>query len=375
VGGRARIGRPIVVSVILFLSVGAVITTPVLGAVTMRNIESFYNTTDTYGDSSKLQVANFVSSHTPPTGVVVAETTMARWIEGYAQRRVLLNVDPRYLFLEGELARQYAASAILFSDRGIRNGYAWVYDQAPFSEFAPLLGFYIGGEYQQVALLNASASTVSWVNTLTGKNYSIPLIDSNSTSSYWAARTSNTATIGTNYLLGPVEVERAVSLSSTNGNVSFTFHANSSDPNVAITGLKISLAPMPGLGLHSATLLANRTVAVLTDLGYLFFKSSSAQAFPFSFRPLHNSDVISGSASVWTNQPGNGTSLYSYDRSAIAKEYSVSDIVIPRQFLVPVGQTENITLRAFPTYENMMRDPYFRVVYYNERAIVLQFVG
>ncbi|MDA4126859.1 MAG: hypothetical protein OK452_06630 [Thaumarchaeota archaeon] len=374
-GGGARIGRPLVVSAVLFLSLSAVITTPVLGAVTMRNIDSFYNTTDTYGDSSKLQVANFISSHTPSTAVVVAETTMARWIEGYAQRRVLLNVDPRYLFLEGELGRQYAASAILFSDRGIRNGHAWVFDQAPYSDFSPLLGFFIGGEYQQAAVLNDSGSRVSWVNTQTGKNFSMPLTDSNTTSSFWAARSSQTATIGARYLLGPVEVVRDVSLSSTNGNVSFTFHANSSDPNVAITGLKISLAPMPGLGLHSATLLANRTVAVLTDLGYLFFNSSSAQAFPFKFAPAHNSNVISGWANVWTDQPGNATGLYSYDRSALAKEYGVTDVVIPRQYLVPVGQTENITLRALPTYENLMRDPDFKVVYYNERAIVMQFVG
>jgi hypothetical protein len=84
---------------------------------------------------------------------------------------------------------------------------------------------------------------------------------------------------------------------------------------------------------------------------------------------------VGGSANVWTNQPGNGTELYTYDRSEIAEEYGVTDVVIPRQYFVPVGQTENVTLRALPLYENLMNDPDFKVVYYNENAIVLQFVG
>ncbi|HEV2139008.1 MAG TPA: hypothetical protein VGR53_09200 [Nitrososphaerales archaeon] len=372
---KSKVGRSLVVSAVLFLSLAAAIVTPVLGAMTMSSINTFYNASDVYGDSSKLQVANFVSSHTPSTAVVVAETTMGRWIEGYAQRRVLLNEDPRYLFLTGELARQYAASAILFSDRGIRNGYAWVYDQAPFSQFSPLLSFYVGGEYQKLAVLNDSGSRVSWVNTATGKNYSMTLSSSGSTSSYWAARTSQIATIGANYHLGPVEVERLVSLSSTNGNVTFTFRANSSDPSVAVTSLKISLGPVQELGLHSASLLSNRTVSVLTDLGDLFFSSSSAQAFPFKFVPSANSSVVTGWASVWTNQPGNATALYSYDRSAIAKQYGVIDVVVPKQYLAPVGKTENTTLRAASFYENLLKDPGFKVVYYNDRAIVLQVQG
>jgi hypothetical protein len=369
------LGKPLAVSALLILTLGAAIYAPILGAVTMGNINTYYNNTDTYGDVSKLQVANFISSTTSPTSVIVAENTIARWIEGYAQRRVLLDLDPRYLFLTGELARDYAANEILFSNKGMRNGYAWVLDQAPYAEYSPLISFYISGEYQQVATLNDSGSFVSWVNSITGKNFTMPLSDSTSTSSYWTVRTNQTATIGATYHVGPIEVVRQVSLSSSSGNVTFSFHANSSEQFVRVTGLTVSLGPMPGLGLVASTLVSNKTVRVVTSLGDQFYASSSAQAFPFKFVPTAGSNAISGTANVWTNNPSNGASFFTYERSEIVEEYGVTDVVIPKQYFVPVGTTENTTLRAFPLYENLMRDPEFKVVYYNERAIVLQFVG
>ena len=370
------LGKPLAASTLLILTLGAAIYAPILGAVTMGNINTYYNGTDIYGDASKLQVANFISSTTSPTAVIVAENTMARWIEGYAQRRVLLNLDPRYLFLTGELARDYVANEILFSNKGMRNGYAWVLDQAPYAGFSPLIGFYISGEYQQVATLNDSGSSVSWVNTTTGKNSTMPLSDSTSTSSYWTVRTNQTATIGATYHVGPIEVVRQVSLSSSGGNVTFSFNANSSEQFVRVTGLTISLGPLPGVGLVASTLVSNKTVKVVTSFGDQFYSSSSAQVFPFKFLPAAGANAISGRANVWTNNPPNGTSsFFTYERSEIVEEYGVTDVVIPKQYLVPVGTTENITLRALPLYENLMRDPEFKVVYYNERAIVLQFVG
>ena len=374
-GGGSNVGKPLAASVVILLSLSTLVCTPLLGAQTMGSINAYYNTTDVYGDASKLQVADFISTHTSPTAVVVAENTMARWIEGLAQRRVLLSLAPQYLFLTGELARDYAADAILFSNKGMRNGNAWVFDQAPFAQFSPLVGFYIGGEYQQAVTLNDSASMVSWVNTVTGKNFTMALSDSSSTTSYWVTRTSQTATIGATYHVGPINVVRGVSLSSSNGNVTFTFQANTTQRFISITGLTISLAPLQSVGLYIANLVGNRTVEVSTSLGDLFFASTSPQAFPFKFTPLPHSNVVGGSANVWTNQPGNGTELYTYDRSEIAEEYGVTDVVIPRQYFVPVGQTENVTLRALPLYENLMNDPDFKVVYYNENAIVLQFVG
>jgi hypothetical protein len=374
-GGGFATGKPLAASVIILLSLSSMVYAPLLGAQTMGSINAYYNVSDVYGDSAKLQVANFISSHTPSTAVIVAETTMGRWIEGYAQRRVLLSLDPRYLFLTGELARDYAANEILFSNKGMRNGYAWVLDQAPYAEYSPLISFYISGEYQQVATLNDSGSSVSWVNTVTGKNSTMPLSDSTSTSSYWTVRTDQTATIGATYHVGPIEVVRQVSLSSSGGNVTFSFHANSSEQFVRVTGLTVSLGPMPGLGLVASTLVSNRTVRVVTSLGDQFYASSSAQAFPFKFVPASGTNAISGRANVWTNSPPNGASFFTYERSEIVEEYGVTDVVIPKQYFVPVGTTENTTLRAFPLYENLMRDPEFKVVYFNERAIVLQFVG
>ena len=373
--GGGRTAKPLIVSAVLVLTLGTTVYAPILGGVSMGNINTYYTNTDIYGDTSKLQVANYITSTTPPTAVIVAENTMGRWIEGYAQRRVLLNLDPRYLFLTGELARDYAANEILFSNMGMRNGYAWVEDQAPYAEFSPLISFFISGEYQQVAFLNDSASSVSWVNTLTGRNFTMPLSDSTSASSYWTVRTNDTATIGATYHIGPVELVRQVSLSSAGGNVTFSFQANSSQRLMRVTALTIALGPMPGLGLIASSLVSNRTIAVVTSQGDQFYASSSSQAFPFKFITSAGTNSIFGRANVWTNNPSNGTSFFTYERSEIAKEYGVTDVVIPKQYLVAVGTTENITLRALPLYENLMRDPEFRVVYYNERAIVLQFVG
>ena len=372
-GGSAA--KPLGVTLMVALTLGAAVYSPFLAAATMENINSFYNNADYYGDASKLQVANFIASNTPPTAVVVAENTMARWVEGYAQRRVLLSLDPKYLFLSGELARDYAANEILFSYRGMRNGYAWVMDQAPYAQYSPMISFYVGGEYQQVAFLNGSSSYVSWVNTATGKNYTMPLSDANSTTSFWKLRSGQTATIGAAYVLGPVEVVREVSLDASGGNVTFSFQANSSQPSVRVTSLTVSLGPMPTVGLLASNIIGNRAVRVMTTLGDQYYASSSAQAFPFRFVPASGAGDITGSANVWTNARPNGTAFYTYDRSQVVKEFGVTDVVIPKQFLAPVGTTENITLRALPLYQNLMRDPGFKAVFYDDRAIVLQAVG
>jgi hypothetical protein len=364
--------KQIVALVILVLSVISVLGMPFVGAATLGNLNTYYNVTDTYGDREKLQVANYIASTTPPNAVIVAETTAARWIEGYGQRRVLLAEDPRFLFLSGELERAYVATAIMFSFRGMRNGYAWIFDQAPYSPVSPLISLYYHGAYTNMLFVNETSSFVTWTNTLTGKTYNMSLTDSTSKDSHWVVRDARQSTIAVQYRVGPITIVREVSLFAGIRNVTLGFHASANDSSIQITKLRVGLERWTDRSIFTASILANRSLQVATDAGKLNISSSSRSAFPFVFRPSSSYSQLSGSVTVWNKDPGNATGLYSYDRAQLIAEYNVKDVVIPKQYWVPVGQQVVTTVRAPLAYENLLKDPEFAVAYYNARAIVLR---
>jgi hypothetical protein len=374
-GKTLQFGNPvkqILILGILVLSVIAVLGTPFIGAATLGNVNTYYSVTDPYGDRDKLQVANYIASTTPSNAVIVAETTAARWIEGYSQRRVLLAQDSRFLFLTGELERDYAATAIMFSYRGMRNGYAWIFDQAPYGPISPLISLYYHGAYTNTLVVNETISFVSWTNTLTGKSYNMSLTNSTSTESHWLVRNTRQSTIAVQYRVGPISVVREVSLFAGIRNVTLGFQASTNDSSVQIAKLKVGLVRWTDRSIFTGTIIANRSLLVTTDVGKVNITSSSRSAFPFVFIPSQSSNHVSGSVTVWNSDPGNASALFSYDRAQLVEEYDVKDVVVPKLYWVNVNQPIVTTVRAPLAYENLLKDPEFTVAYYNTRAIVLR---
>jgi hypothetical protein len=367
----SRSAKQFLAAGILVLSLVSVFSTPIIGANTMYNVNSWYNGVDVYGDQDKVQVANYLSTHTSPTAVVVAETTMARWIEGLAQRRVLLEEGPQYLFIQGELAREYAANAIYFSHQGERNGYAWVLDQAPYGSLSPLVSFYHQGAYYSTAYLNETKSYVSWVDRGTGTNFTLPLVNATARSVSFGVRTSDLASIVENYTLGPITVQRQVYMGVDNRVVNFTFQATTTDPRVELTKLAIDLKPVSSLGLYQASVVANRTLQITTTMGNIFFSSTSTNAFPFTFASTQQAGSLSGSISVWGDSPGNSTGLFTYTRAELLSAYGVTDVVIPKYPFVAVGTTVQTTIQVPQGYRYLLSDPQFKIVFSVSHALVL----
>ncbi|MEM2261910.1 MAG: hypothetical protein QXK24_05610 [Ignisphaera sp.] len=85
-----------------------------------------------YGIEEKLDVLNWLRENTDREAVIVADSSIGRWIEGYSQRRVLLELPPYQIFMVGELERYFASNTIMHTNIAILNQYVRVWDDAPY---------------------------------------------------------------------------------------------------------------------------------------------------------------------------------------------------------------------------------------------------
>jgi len=147
----------------LSIAVLLVASNTVQGLDTVRNINHWYDSQDFYGDdeSGKYGAVDWLRNHSRIEDVVIAEEPIGRWIEGVSQRKVLLYTPPQFLFMKGELEREYAARALLTSQYGIRSDDVWIFEQAPYGYLSPIVAFYRQGDYINTVFLLANSSYVS----------------------------------------------------------------------------------------------------------------------------------------------------------------------------------------------------------------------
>ena len=117
-------------------------------------VNDWYTHADIYGDEEKLEALEWIKNNTPSNSVFVAEEHFARWLEGYASRRVLMYTPPQYLFIEGEVERSIAAQSILESRFELRNGLVRISDQDPYGNFTPSISFWRNGKYHPSLYIN-----------------------------------------------------------------------------------------------------------------------------------------------------------------------------------------------------------------------------
>lgn len=107
-----------------------------------------------YGVEEKLEALNWIKHNTPSDAVFVADSSLGRWVEGYSQRRTLLELEPHQIFVKGELERYIASNAILHSNILLLNQFVRVWDDAPYhNPHTPWIGVATGPDYKNVLYL------------------------------------------------------------------------------------------------------------------------------------------------------------------------------------------------------------------------------
>lgn len=107
-----------------------------------------------YGVEEKLEALDWIRHNTPCDAVFVADSSLGRWVEGYGQRRTLLELEPYQIFIKGELERYIASNTILHSNILLLNQYIRVWDDAPYhSSHTPWIGVSSGPDYRNVLYL------------------------------------------------------------------------------------------------------------------------------------------------------------------------------------------------------------------------------
>jgi len=106
-----------------------------VGAATQQSVFTYYHyiTDYAYSDCERIDALNWIRENTPPDAVIVADDAFGRWIEGLANRRVLMALPPFQAFMVGEVDRYKAADLILHSNLEVRNEFVRVRDETPHS--------------------------------------------------------------------------------------------------------------------------------------------------------------------------------------------------------------------------------------------------
>ncbi|MEM2704482.1 MAG: DUF6541 family protein, partial [Candidatus Bathyarchaeia archaeon] len=110
-----------------------------------------------YSIEEKSQVLDWIKANTDVEDTIVAGYHLGRWIEGYAGRRVLMDIPLSSIAVREEFYRSLTAQAVLSSNYAVANGYFLIYDQSPLAPtFAPLI--YVSREwgYDPVVYLDDS---------------------------------------------------------------------------------------------------------------------------------------------------------------------------------------------------------------------------
>lgn len=262
----------------LFITILLVTSNTLQGLDAVRNINSWYSSEDLYGDVEKFKAVNWLRVNSTPADVIVAEEPVGRWIEGVSQRKVLLHIDPEYLFMNGELEREYAARVLLTSQYSMKSQDVWICEQAPYGFLSPIIAFKYLGEYVNSLILNTHDSYVMLEED--GRRETISLdTPATATKVAWSLRSGKSSSLLINRTLTNVEIFEKLSL-DTSQTVIFEFNITTlNNVRTAETVLSFnftSQVPIPqgeGLRVYNDKPLA---FGVKTDMGTFSFEASNA---------------------------------------------------------------------------------------------------
>jgi len=374
---------------IILLSLSVLFAQVEIGARWMNVVNNWYNQIDPYGDKEKMDALQWIMRSTPSNSVFVAEEPFGRWIEGLTSRRALLYVAPEYLFVKGESDRSSAARAVLECEVELRNDLIRVCDQYPYGNYTPTISFMKQGIYDDTFYINGAESklylsngTTDWFERL-GQNESL-------TGTHSLSVNSNSAIYETRQIYGDLTVARQVTVDAPQEQVSISYTAWTSSPNVRLLNLTIPLFSAEGVGFDEVKAESTNQIHVraLLPVGSISFHISlggdiaSAQLTyaPATDTILLNygdksksTGTISATITISSDENAGGSeSLMVFSLQDAVRQFNISYVVIPRVTAVSSSGMIPIKLLSLPLYDHLLEDPNLKVAYENPNVIILQ---
>ncbi|MEM2430329.1 MAG: hypothetical protein QW779_07370 [Nitrososphaerales archaeon] len=366
------------VYIIIALSIIASLNTFLIGIRVMGNVDSWRSSIDPYGDSEKMAALQWIIHNTSPNDTFVAEELIARWIEGFSERRVYLYTEPRFLFIKGQIERYYIASSILNSNYEIRNGYVRVLDQTPYNPIlSPQIYFWSRGMYHRSLFFNDNILIIK--ASINGKPINITSFTHTNVTTSNLIRFDEYAMIQTIYENKLVKLMKNVSI-------------NKDKSQVIINYLIIPLNP--SLTLHNATSIAfiplERKVKLIeasigwaridSDIGTIILKAENAEitADPkTAFKRGTNVTInvtfpsidkhIIGEVKILFNTAwasNSASKLVAYKKNEFFNTSSTTYIVLPR--------VASKGIKTLDEYQGLLADPSLKISYLNDKVIILK---
>ena len=346
-----------------------------VGSMALSNVNGWYDGVDLYGDKEKLDLVRFVTANTRATDIFVAEDSIARWIEGYAQRRVVMHHPPMYLFMNGEIQREYVARAILMSTRGIRTQSAWILDQFPYGDMSPVVQLYMKGDYESVLYLDENSSYVTFVDAEHGQPSRLYLKD-------FANRTgeildeSGRLSLVARYQQGSIRVTRTATVTSSEPGVQLVLTVEPLQPSCRLIELVINMSRSGDRAFFETWRepvddSRKPSLRVVTDLGDFYVYSTSEVTFPFVFYPSSDGRILGEVTMKSTESSESQIGQIVYEVNSLLSQMNISYVVIPMQSRVTVLGDVEVRPISLPEYDHLTRNPRFRIAYLNSRVILL----
>jgi len=361
---------PVIIVVLL------VTTSALNGITTVENINSWYNSIDPYGDDDKFEAVAWLTDNSKPQDVIVAEEPIGRWIEGLSKRRVLIHTPPRFLFMEGEVEREYAARSLLVSQYGIKSRDVWILEQSPFGYLSPMIAFYHLGDYVNTVFLSTKDSYVSV--TESSERAMVTFADLIGTQVKLLSGEEPALVITRK--AGPVKINEVTSL-SRDQTISLTFNleSNVKIENVALT---FNFTSEAAVGRDDYYIENPYTLNVLTEMGELKFVGNNPIELTCLSRDyvqftLAFENQTSFKLEIQLMKIESSSGIETYTWKEIADKYSVKYVVLPK---LPIESGTSLSTMNTPTeYSHLLRaaegSTALEVAREYKRVIILEYVG
>jgi hypothetical protein len=267
-----------------------------------------------------------------------------------------------YLFVDGEQERAYAARTILLSSLCLTNGAAAIYEPRDSREsISTRIALKSMGALEEVLFLESNSS---YVEASRDGRVSREYLSNAKSVEVFEGKDE----VRLSYVFEGFIVDKVARISPENNGVRLIFKVNSPNPGVKLERLVIELKGWPTRTIWEAKIKPNGTLSLTTDVGQLTVKTNSMTAFPFIFDP--DQEAIIEISSLGRALARAEVKLV-HSRE-LMKEFNARYIIIPR--LQESSFKRYIMLKPItrPEYMHLLDDPSYRMVYQNDRVIILE---
>jgi hypothetical protein len=344
--------------------IAAIVLSSTYGLLTFKSINEWYNFRDSYGDIEKLEAVKWIKSNIASDYTIVAEEEIARWIEGYSSRRVLMYAHPMYLFINGEQQRAYIAKTILLSSVCLNNNAVAIYEtHDPRENMSTRIAVRSLGALEEIFFLETNSSYIEGSKGTT--QFRKYLSDARSVELIEDAK-SIRVTYGFEWFV----VDKHLSINSENGKAQLSFKVKYLDSDTLLNKLVIELKSWPARSIWEIKVKSTGTLLLKTSIGEIVIETNSLAAFPFVFDPNREATISLSLAKVYHAKE----EVKLWKSKSLLKDFNAKFIVVPR--LQETQLKSNIQLKPLtkPEYMHLLGDPSYRIAYENERVIILEFI-